>query len=78
MLLDVQKVSKSGVPHINILDITGGIYFTQMLEKLFVLFLHSINIPWTDSEVSAVGSGLMDMILDAVRKHTLRKKRGCI
>lgn len=32
----------------------------------------------TDSEVSAVGSGLMDMILDAVRKHTLRKKRGCI
>ena len=66
------------MPYIKILDITGGIYFTQMLEKLFVLFLHSINIPWTDSEVSAVGSGLMDMILDAVRKHTLRKKRGCI
>ena len=33
----------------------------------------------TDSDgLEGAGSGLMDMILDAVRKHTMRKKRGCI
>lgn len=33
----------------------------------------------TDSKVSPTGvGGILDMILDAVRKHTLRKKRGCL
>ena len=32
----------------------------------------------SDSGLEGAGSGLMDMILDAVRKHTMRKKRGCI
>ena len=31
-----------------------------------------------NGDSSSLGLGLMDMILGAVRKHTLRKQRGCI